>query len=533
LQQKLLEQARAYFDRFLREAPNDPDLLADVADAHYRLGLITRKIGSVEQALAEYQQARDLLEPLVRDVSDPTLLVPLLIDVYRDLGNLQARTTGRSREALASYQRGQELCRQRLQTHPGDPEYQYRLAESHGNIGMLRHELGDAKEARSSFLAARDLLQELVRADATNTRVQETLARTFHNLGRVNHTSGQFGEALGCYRQALELRKELAAARPTMPDLQLDLAASYGEIGRTQWALNQLNEALSSLQKDRQIVEKVVQANPSVNDYQHVLAQIHGTLGNVQSTAGQWPAALDSFEQARAILETLVRANPSGTQLQGDLAASYINLGDVYDRKGQTRESIAACDKACTILEKLSAHNPDIPEFHSQLAIARHNSGEGLGKMGRHQEALGAYQAAIGEQRVALAKAPHQTLYRQLLAAHYTYLARTHRELDRPAEAVAALLACTPLCATDGNQLYDLACDLALCGPLVGKNKTELNAQEQAQRQQYTQHALDALQLAIAQGFRNVKQLQSDPRLASLRSQAAFQKVLAAAHAKK
>src|SRR5262249_22541024 len=56
-QKQRLEAALGYFQQFLQKRPDDPALQTDVADACFRAGLITSKIGSKEDALAHLQEA--------------------------------------------------------------------------------------------------------------------------------------------------------------------------------------------------------------------------------------------------------------------------------------------------------------------------------------------------------------------------------------------------------------------------------------------------------------------------------------------
>ena len=57
LRRKLLEEARTYLQGFLRTHGEEPELLAELAEAHARLGQITGELGDRQQACAELEAA--------------------------------------------------------------------------------------------------------------------------------------------------------------------------------------------------------------------------------------------------------------------------------------------------------------------------------------------------------------------------------------------------------------------------------------------------------------------------------------------
>jgi hypothetical protein len=74
---------------------------------------------------------------------------------------------------------------------------------------------------------------------------------------------------------------------------------------------------------------------------------------------------------------------------------------------------------------------------------------------------------------------------------------------------------------------YQLATVYALNAWFVGKCPSKLSAYElETRRLQFIQHGLSMLNEAIADGFRDLKQLRDDPELASLRSSPNFQAIV-------
>ena len=70
LRQDLLKSALPFYERFLKGRSHDPQLREQLANAYFRLGDITRVIGTSQDAIDYYRSAHDLWEPLAREAPD-------------------------------------------------------------------------------------------------------------------------------------------------------------------------------------------------------------------------------------------------------------------------------------------------------------------------------------------------------------------------------------------------------------------------------------------------------------------------------
>jgi serine/threonine protein kinase len=125
------------------------------------------------------------------------------------------------------------------------------------------------------------------------------------------------------------------------------------------------------------------------------------------------------------------------------------------------------------------------------------------------QEALEICEAAPGGPRVSLSIA---------LEA----VGEFHRATGRPARAAEAARRRRRHWPDDPVQLFEAACELALCVSLVGQGKAELTPAERAERRDYTREALAALERSLASGLLRSDRLKQDPRLAAVRGEPAF-----------
>ena len=149
---------------------------------------------------------------------------------------------------------------------------------------------------------------------------------------------------------------------------------------------------------------------------------------------------------------------------------------------GQPDGSRESAEKALAILRELVDDYPDVLDYRVHLSKAHNNIGRIRALEGRPAEALAAFQ--------------------------------------RAAEALESLPQRFP------NDHYNLACNLALCIPLVGAGKPELTVEDRALRDELTRRAMAALRLSVGAGYANLRQIRNDSDLDSLRSRDDFQLVL-------
>ena len=67
LRKELLELALSYYQEFIEQHSDDPELQMGLADAYSRVGKITKRIGSQNDALDAHQQALKIREKLAAD----------------------------------------------------------------------------------------------------------------------------------------------------------------------------------------------------------------------------------------------------------------------------------------------------------------------------------------------------------------------------------------------------------------------------------------------------------------------------------
>ena len=188
-------------------------------------------------------------------------------------------------------------------------------------------------------------------------------------------------------------------------------------------------------------------------------------------------------------------------------------------RAGKPADALGPLAKARKVREELYNRQPDNPNFASGLGRILNDYGMALAAMGRHQDAVELFRTAVGHQLKALKSAPRSPQFQQYLSNHYWNLSQSLRALARPAEAAAAARDALAIRSGDPGFTYDMACELAHCVKLVGRDDSDARVE----RDRYARWAIDALRRAVTAGFRDFAHMKVDADLDPLRRRDDFQ----------
>jgi tetratricopeptide (TPR) repeat protein/tRNA A-37 threonylcarbamoyl transferase component Bud32 len=476
LRKDLLEIALAYESDFLRQRGDDPTVQFHVAVAYRNVGSFRLEIGTREGALECFQKSCEILEQLVR-------------------------------------------------ADPANPQYRNNLAYSYNNLGLAYDGTGQLDKAFQYYEQARAIAYKLTEDDPDQREYQNTLGTAYLNLGAYYGVTGQGSQESRSYQLAQEIYDKLSKDHPSLVECQVSLAQTYYALAYEQRARGApLAEVMRSFEQARDIFARLVSAFPTVPRFRNYLAVCLTAIGDLQKVMFllQPEKARSSYEQAIAMWEKLVQENPTVSHFRNGLAMVHNNLGNL-DRVWRRDKSMQSFETARGIWEEMVKADPDNLELRSNLATCCANIGLSLSLRKQREAAVGSYEEAIRHRRIAYNGQPEAN--RQTLSDHYCDLAKLQHALGRLNEAAEAALERQKLWPTNPNQLYEVARELALCVPLVGKDKDPLLPEEQAQRRRYSDQALDVLRQAVANGYKDIEQLKTASDLDPLRSREDFKKL--------
>ena len=161
-----------------------------------------------------------------------------------------------------------------------------------------------------------------------------------------------------------------------------------------------------------------------------------------------------------------------------------------------------------------------MPGYRNGLGLSLSGLGVVQQKRGALEASQKSFLAAAGHQRAALDKEPRNSFYRTCLDSSCYRLARVERRIGHHAAAVTATNERRGLWPGNSLELYNAACEFALCMPIAPEGSSE--------RTRYADLAIETLGQAIAAGWDDFNQTAHDPDLDPLRNRPDFRAMLAA-----
>jgi serine/threonine-protein kinase len=390
----LLEKTLPFYRSFSTQKPDDPALAVEQADHLFRVAYITAEIASKANALASYEQAREILDGLVKGHPEVAEYQAARARIWNNLGLLHS-AAGRQTPALDSYRQALKFQGKLTRAHPKVTSYRADLANTWNNLGILQNRMGQREEALRSFTTSLDLSDEVTKAHPKVPTYQADLARTLNNLGLVQRGTGRRNEALASFTRAREVGQKLTRAYPGFAPYQAVLASTWNSLGLLYKEAGQRPLALRSYEQARDLFLQLAKAHPEVTAYQSDLASTWSSLGTLQKETGKPNEALASFTRALDIRLKLAKAQPEVVAYRADLASTWGNLGLVQSGTGKPAEAITSLSRARGLYWALTKAHPAVSAYRVNLAGTCNNLGLLLSETGKKVEALERFAEAI------------------------------------------------------------------------------------------------------------------------------------------
>jgi serine/threonine-protein kinase len=356
LRKQLQADAVKFFTQLAQQHQDDPEIQADVADAHFRLGVLTDQVGSRQEARQHYEQARQGFERLLESDFDLDQARDRLARACFHLGIVEA-ALGDLAGGLRSHQRALDLRRQ-LAGASQEPALQVDVAQTYASIANLQARQDLAPQALASYRQALAIQEKVVR-DHPRPKWRSMLGTIWSNLGALlKDQPGQVQAAQDAYEKALAIRKELLATNPKAADYLSDLASVWNNLGVLHMKTGKTAEALRALRHALNVREPLAGALPDVPIARVHLAQTYTNLGILHAKLGQYPEALGRMQQALEVRARLAKEHPGVVEWQQSCAASHYNVAEVYREMGKPVEALAPAQRARDLRKQLVEKYP-------------------------------------------------------------------------------------------------------------------------------------------------------------------------------
>jgi tetratricopeptide (TPR) repeat protein len=366
LQRKLLGLAREYYEGFLRQRPDDPNLAAEAAATYFRLGNVTTAIASKSEAARLFGRALDLLEKLARDHPEDLDYAYNIARTYLMLADHEW-SVGHRDEAFRRYDQALTIAKEIVRKKPDVAEYLECLARSQDFLGVRRRQDGDPRVALEYHREAQAVASILVERYPDNADYANALANTSYNAAQAERALGRLDDALGHFEQARLIRERLVQERPRSAEYRLVLAVTHASIGATQLeARRDRAVALQAYESARDVLEKVVAENPDVSNYADSLADIYFDISRVERGWDRADRRIDALLKARQIQARLTEMHPGVYRYPLSLLGTSLELISAMEERGEGAAVQTHLKDAGRVAESL-LQSPPRSERHRKI----------------------------------------------------------------------------------------------------------------------------------------------------------------------
>ena len=369
---ELLQNAKGFYERFIREQFDAPGIRNDLGLAHCRLAEIYRELGDYPAAEESATKAVALLRDLEQSQPDVAEYRRDLAASYATLG-LVYWDKARWDDAEAAYQHALDIQERQAGAHPEAAEYRYALAKTYREFGLTYFRAERREGAEKRYQQAIDVLSKLVQNYPQVSEYQSLMALTQMNRGVLYAQEGQYDEAEMALKEAGKIYERLVNDQPdALPEYQQSLARSYALLGRVYRDRAESEKAEALQQQALEIFEKLAREHSDVLEYAYDVGRCYFGLAETADRGGRTEAALVRYDKAIKIMKEVMgkgylaaetqlvgaRINRAGTLAgRGDHARATDEVEAVV-RQGNLR-SVNVYDIACVFARSSAAADHD------------------------------------------------------------------------------------------------------------------------------------------------------------------------------
>jgi tetratricopeptide (TPR) repeat protein/predicted Ser/Thr protein kinase len=344
-----------YLDMLSRESAGNPELRRELAEAYQKVGDVEGNpyhpnLGDLKGALASYDKAIGLLEPVVRgapttasDAEKSTLASAYLVG-----GGIRV-VAGEPATAVTMAEKGLALRRGLAEKNPGDGRRAAELAQAWQFYAFNLSAAGRASESYEALLKQAAILRERLAATPTDRPLLRSLDQNLYLRAGALQSRGDFEEARRTYEEAALVGERLLLEDPGSSQFRRDLGWIRMDLGSLHRDRHDPWKAIAQYQLALSLFEWILAADPKNTDGRVGVGMTHQYLGLVRRETEGPSAALEEFEKAAAAYQPVRSADPSNAFIERRLADLYVAFAEAEEAaaKGAPSEGRVGLDRAC------------------------------------------------------------------------------------------------------------------------------------------------------------------------------------------
>ncbi len=421
------------------------------------------------------------------------------------------------------------------------------LAAAHYALGSIYVELAELGLADEEYRLAESAYAAQASADPDNPKCRANQALALMALGRVNlNRPGHIQEVPAFFGKAFDLLSTVDQGRPVdqlsprnIKELRADAVQLLGVIAmgtRPRQARDyyqqcaNLREEAADLTRIEVVqitgissvglmaasqgqgplltlvAPLVLQRNIDVAQLKLADAYLH--LGGAERNLHNWPATQALYQKALELSQAMAQAHPEDLGYQWTLAKARERLGDFYLRSKRPELAGKEFAVAVQISQELVSRDKTNVRLKEELAVILYSVATAALCRGETELAAAKYRDSRDIRQVLTRGAKEGGIYEDYLVT----LARCG-ECDLAASLARSL---REKSSKEMNSLINVACCFAICS----------QATTASQRDDLADRALEALRTAVALGYRDVYNIETEPDLDGVRDRPGFKAIL-------
>jgi serine/threonine protein kinase/tetratricopeptide (TPR) repeat protein len=397
------------------------------------------------------------------------------------------------------------------------------LADAHLKMGRLYRELGQIDQAYKQFEETRKIWESIVRADPNDEDARVQLAAYWQTLGDSSvHWNGDAARAREAYKRGLTIAQDLVdhpkSEQPPLMDRKQVVGDLYYSLGDIADGPVEAREYYTQALTRREELRK---ANPDLALPIMRVADCYHDLAKASFHSRDLKAARGYFAECLKLREEALRRQPQSVFAKLVLAFEHERLGDFEVRTGNPEEGKNSLLNAQTRYDELLKADPKNEEIKKHLSRACYLLGTAYLRLQERQLATRTYSEAL-EMRKAIAEKDSANLPKQ--KDYMVNLARCG-QYQAAAKMAEEIYKKSP---NDVDTLLNLMRCYALCSMTLGgpQDETTPAAGKAEPRDAYAASAADYFEQAVANGFKNVVDIETDPDIDAIQNYAPFKHTL-------
>jgi serine/threonine protein kinase/tetratricopeptide (TPR) repeat protein len=363
----LLNSAKGFYERFIREQFDAPGVRDELGLAHLRLAEVDRELGDYAAAEESATQAVALLHAVAEARPDVPVYRHDLANGYVGLG-LVYFDRARWEQAEAAYRQALAIQEEQAAAFPEKAEYAYALAKTYRASGFLQHRVARTEIAAARYERAIDILNTLPPGSATPETLS-LLAMTQVNLATVYATKGWFDKTEAAVKEAQRVYGRLLHDQPdASPEYRQSLARSHAILGMAYRGQARFEESEAAQQHALDMFGELAREHPDVQDYAYDVGRCYVESGLTAHAAGRNDDALARYDRAIAALEGVLRGGLRAARSM--VVNARIDRAGAQAAGGDHARAAAAAEAVAARGDLTSGHHYDLACSFAQCAAA-------------------------------------------------------------------------------------------------------------------------------------------------------------------